>query len=87
MGLFGNILGKFAGGALGNLIGGKKGRELGQELGSAGGNLLLPFKKGGYVKKTTPALLHAGEFVLPASVKPTKSQKAAVAKGKKKGKK
>tara|TARA_R110000823_G_scaffold311379_2_gene436816 strand:+ start:149 stop:409 length:261 start_codon:yes stop_codon:yes gene_type:complete len=86
MGLFGNILGKFAGGALGGLIGGKKGRELGQELGSAGGSL-LPFKKGGYVKKTTPALLHAGEFVLPASVKPTKSQKAAVAKGKKKGKK
>ena len=82
MGLFGNILGKFAGGALGGLIGGKKGRELGQELGSAGGSL-LPFKKGGYVKKTTPALLHGGEFVLPKGVKPTKAQKAAVAKGKK----
>lgn len=87
MGLFGNILGKFAGGALGGLIGGKKGRELGQELGSAGGSFLVPFKEGGYVKKTTPALLHGGEFVLPASVKPTKAQKAAVAKGKKKGKK
>jgi hypothetical protein len=41
---------------------------------------MLPFKKGGRVKKTGPALVHKGEFVLPASVKPTKSQLAKVAK-------
>ena len=52
---------------------------------------MLPFKKGGRVKgpkgKAVKAIVHGGEYVLPASVKPTKAQKAAVAKLHKKGKK
>jgi len=47
---------------------------------------LLLLKTGGAVKggrdKKVPAVLHGGEYVLPHGVKPTKSQKAAVAKNK-----
>lgn len=86
MGVLGSILGELGGSVLGGLFG-KKGREIGSKLGGVAGATLVPFKHGGYVARTTPALLHAGEFVLPASVKPTKAQKAAVVKGKKKGKK
>ena len=43
---------------------------------------LVAFEKGGHVKKTAPALVHAGEYVLPKGVKPTAAQKKAVAKGK-----
>ena len=49
--------------------------------GGAGGGL-LPFKKGGRVKgkrgKPVAIMAHAGEFVLPTSVKPTKTQVKAV---------
>lgn len=82
MGLFGNLLGTIAGG-LGSKfipIKGIDGGEVGGSLGS-----LLPFKKGGRVKKTGPIYAHAGEFVLPKGVPPTKAQKAKVAKGKKTG--
>jgi uncharacterized protein YcfJ len=90
MGIFGNIvgksLGKVAGGIAGGLIGGKKGRKigasLGGELGGVAGATLTPYKKGGKVPKTGAALLHKGEYVLPAGVAPTKAQKKAVAKGK-----
>ena len=82
MGLFGSLLGKIGGGLIGGLFG-KKAGEVGESIGEVGGSL-VPFKKGGAVgKKNVKALLHAGEFVLPAGVRPTKAQKAAVAKGKK----
>jgi uncharacterized membrane protein YebE (DUF533 family) len=89
MGLFGKMIGKslggVAGGLAGNLIGGKSGRKIGSQLGgqlggAAGG--LLGFKKGGRVKKTQVALVHAGEYVLPKGVKPTKGQVNKVNKGK-----
>lgn len=92
MGIFGNIIGKslggVAGGIAGGFVGGKKGRKIGSKLGSdlggTAGALLTPYKMGGRVNKTEPALVHKGEFVLPAGVKPTKAQMSAVAKGKKK---
>ena len=42
------------------------------------------YKTGGKVKKTGLALVHKSEYILPASIKPTKAQKAAVAKLKRK---
>ena len=88
MGFFSNLLGQGLGGLAGGLIGGKKGQEIGAGIGGDLSNL-IPFKKGGAVgKRNVKALLHAGEYVLPAGVKPTKAQKKAVAdKKKKKGKK
>jgi hypothetical protein len=89
--IFGRGAGKALGSGLGKLIGGKAGKKLGGALGAEAGTLagatLTPYKKGGRVPKTGPALLHKNEFVLPANVKPTKAQKAAVAKGKRGGKK
>jgi len=90
MGFFGSLLG----GEIGKLIGGKKHSGLGSTLGTIAGDF-LPFQTGGAVKvakgrKTQKALLHKGEYVLPANAKPTKAQKAVVAKNKrdkKKGKK
>lgn len=32
------------------------------------------YKKGGRVKKTGPAIVHKGEYVLPAGVVPTQNQ-------------
>lgn len=90
MGIFGNIigkgLGKVAGGIAGGLVGGKAGRkigsQLGGQLGGVAGATLTPYKTGGRVKKTGPALIHKGEFVLPAGVAPTKGQVEAVARAK-----
>jgi hypothetical protein len=83
MGMFGNLLGKVGGSLLGGLFGDK---QTGGEIGSALGSF-LPFKKGGKVPgakdKPVKAILHGGEYVLPAGVKPTKAQMKAVAKGKK----
>jgi len=97
--VLGSELGKGVGSALGGIVGGKKGRELGGKLGGSvgsigGGSLgvLAPFKNGGAVgkgkRKGTPVqiLAHAGEFVLPANAKPTKAQKAIVAKNKRNAK-
>lgn len=84
--IFGRGAGKALGSGLGKLIGGKAGKKLGGALGAEAGTLagatLTPYKLGGKVPKTGAALLHKNEFVLPAHVKPTKAQKAAVAKGK-----
>ena len=86
MGFLGSLIGRGLGGALGNLVGGEKGKNIGSSIGGIGGSL-LPFKKGGPVKrKFQPALLHKGEFVLPKGVKPTKKQKKAVKKLRKKRK-
>lgn len=87
MGFFGSLLG----GEIGKLIGGKKHSGLGATLGTIAGDF-LPFETGGAVKvakgrKTQKALLHKGEYVLPANAKPTKAQKAIVAKNKKDKKK
>lgn len=87
MGVIGAELGGTLGGALGQKFGGSAGGEIGRVLGKVGGGLIPWFKKGGKVNKTGPAIVHKGEYVLPASVKPTKAQKMAVAKLKKKGKK
>lgn len=87
MGFFGNLLGEVGGGLVGGLIGGGKGKQVGSNIGGELGSL-IPFKHGGAVgKRNVKALLHAGEYVLPAGVKPTKAQKKAVADKKKKGKK
>lgn len=87
MGFFGNLLGEVGGGLVGGLIGGDKGKAVGSNIGGELGGL-IPFKKGGAVgKRNVKALLHAGEYVLPAGVKPTKAQKKAVADKKKKGRK
>jgi hypothetical protein len=80
MGLLGSQLGSALGGAIGNRYGGKTGQEIGSTLGKIGGAAIPWFKKGGAVKKTGKAIVHKGEYVLPKSVKPTKAQKAAVAK-------
>ena len=76
------ILGSLGGSALGKEIGGDGifGNILGGLGGFAGG--LLPFETGGYVVRTTPALLHAGEFVLPANAKPTIEQRKIVNRNK-----
>jgi hypothetical protein len=79
----GSALGGILGGAGGSFFGGPTGGAVGSLLGSELGKF-LPFKKGGKVlgKKGKPvkAILHGGEYVLPAGVKPTKAQKMAVAK-------
>ena len=87
MGFFGSLIG----GEIGKLVGGKKHSGLGSTLGTIAGDF-LPFETGGAVKvakgkKTQKALLHKGEYVLPANAKPTKAQKAIVAKNKKDKKK
>lgn len=83
MGLIGNLLGQAGGSFLGNAIGGDQGGKAGQQIGGILGNF-LPFKTGGRVPgkrgKPVKALVHGGEYVLPASVPPTAEQKKAVAK-------
>jgi len=83
MGVFGSL----GGSALGKAIGGDG--ELGDVLGTLGGfaGTFLPFKEGGYVPYDTKAILHKGEYVLTAGVKPTKAQRKAIKKGKQKAKK
>ena len=83
MAVIGNLLGQAAGHAVGKKFGNAK---AGQTVGGTVGSL-LPFKKGGKVpgKKGAPKVIlaHGGEYVLPVGVKPTKAQKAKVAKLKK----
>lgn len=77
----GQGIGNFAGKELGKFtgIGASEGAKLGADIGGDFGDL-LPFKKGGRVKRNMKALLHKGEFVLPKGVKPTKAQIKAVRK-------
>jgi hypothetical protein len=86
MGFFGGLIGSGLG-KIGESLLGKTAGISGSELGGSLGGSLLPFKTGGYVKKTGPALLHSQEFVLPANAKPTKAQRAIVAKNKRDAKK
>ena len=78
----GKLLGGVAGKHLGKLIGKEsEGENFGQQLGEYGSKF-LPFKKGGRVRgkrsQAVPILAHGGEYILPASVKPTKAQMKAV---------
>ena len=80
----GGIAGAGIGSSIGKKLGGKTGAKIGGDIGKISGAALgaaFPyFKKGGPVKKTGLAVVHSGEYVLPKGVKPTKAQKAAVAK-------
>lgn len=82
MGMFGKIS-KLAARGVAKKIGLPKAavREIGN-LGEKIGNAapVPQFKTGGKVKKTGLAKVHKGEFVLPKEVKPTKAQRAKVAK-------
>ena len=76
MGFFGNLAGQAVGGLLGGTIGHQKeGSAIGGTLGG-----MSPFKKGGMVKKTGIAKLHAGEMVIPKAMvhKVPKSLKAEI---------
>jgi len=89
MGVIGKFLGGHAGKAIGHFagkkvghitgVGAKRGSKIGRTIGQGVGSL-LPFKKGGRVRKTGPALVHKGEFVLPKGVRPTKKQVSKVRK-------
>lgn len=87
MGGLGALLGSAGGRLVGSYFGGSKGGDVGATVGGALGGL-TPYHTGGLVKKgKTKAKLLAGEYVLPRGVKPTKAQKAAVAKAKRDAKK
>lgn len=83
MGYIGKTLGKHLGGKIGRYAGKhlgkytgihkKRGGEAGEKVGAILGDL-IPYKRGGIVRKTGPALLHANEFVLPRGVRPTRKQ-------------
>lgn len=77
----GRALGKYAGDRLGKYTGvhGAEGANFGSRVGGSLGSL-LPFKKGGRVRKTGAILAHKGEFILPKGIKPTKSQLKRVKK-------
>lgn len=82
MGLIGGLLGQAAGSVAGNYLGGAKGGQAGQQIGGILGNF-LPFKNGGMVKHTGPALIHKGEMVVPKHLvkKVPKSVKTAMRRG------
>jgi hypothetical protein len=84
----GRGVGNFAGQQLGKFtgMGADKGGQIGEDIGGDILGALIPFKKGGRVKRTGPIMAHKGEFILPAGVAPTKGQKARVFKKKTKAK-
>ena len=65
-------------------------KGMGSAIGGAAGTVFEPFKNGGPVKgkRGAPrkAIVHGGEYVLPVGVKPTATQRKAVAARKKKAK-
>ena len=83
MGMWGSLLGNLAGG-LGSKIlplPGVNGGQVGSAIGS-----LLPFSNGGVIPgkrgKAKVILGHSGEYILPLNARPTKAQKAIVARNK-----
>jgi hypothetical protein len=83
MGVLGLAGGTYAGKELGRAVGSELvGDVAGSILGGLGALLPIGFETGGEVKKTGRALVHAGEFVLPVGVKPTKAQRKEVNKRK-----
>ena len=94
MGPIGATLGTSLGHMAGTYIGKKLGDDykgqaaiIGSTLGGLGG-ALLPFKNGGKVPgprgKPKVILAHAGEWVLPVDVPPTKEQRSLIEKRKRK---
>ena len=85
-----------AGKSLGGVLGAAAGRQILAGLTTAApvaeeaAPALLMLSTGGYIpgprNKPVPAILHGSEFVLPANAKPTKKQKAIVAKNRAKSK-
>jgi len=74
MGIIGEQIGQYGLGTLGEMVGKKyggtagasAGKKIGSVIGGVAGSALIPFSRGGKVKKTGPALLHKGEIVIPA---------------------
>ena len=71
MGFIGSELGSEIGGITGKFIGKKffkdtnTGERIGKLVGKIGGSY-LPFKNGGYIKKTGLILAHKNELVIPS---------------------
>ena len=93
MGIFGNILGSFAGreigSALGGLVAGHKGAQLGGNLGSAGGSALgnlAPFHNGGLIRgkrgNERVVVGTCGETILPLGCPVTPAQLAIIRRNK-----
>ena len=87
----GGALTTSAGKSLGGVLGAAAGKAILSGLTTAApvaeeAAPLLLLKTGGYIpgprNKPIPAILHGSEYVLPANAKPTKKQKAIVAKNK-----
>jgi len=93
--LLGSQIGGLALGGIGQSLGGKyggasgstAGKNIGTAIGSSLGAIFPYFLHGGPVKRTGKAIVHKGEYVLPKNAKPTKAQKAVVAKNKAKARK
>jgi hypothetical protein len=79
-GAIGGAIGGLAGG-VGGVAGSAIGAKLGKEYIAPKINKVAGFKHGGRVNKTQMALVHEGEFVLPAHVKPTAAQRKQVMVG------
>jgi hypothetical protein len=71
----GGIIGHYAGKRFGKYTGidHLRGAGIGSDIGGQLGEL-LPFKKGGKIKKNGKIYAHKGEFILPKGVKPTTHQ-------------
>ena len=90
MGIIGEQIGQYGLGTLGEMVGKKyggsagasAGKKIGSVIGGVAGGALIPFRTGGKVKKTGPALLHKGEIVIPAKYakEVSKSLKAKIKK-------
>lgn len=78
----GRGLGFFAGKHLGKHtgIGADEGGKIGSDIAGDFLEKLIPFKKGGRIKKNMAIYAHKGEFILPKGVRPTKTQLKAVKK-------
>lgn len=69
----GRKFGKYTG--IGQGRGGSAGMKIGEVLGD-----LVPYKRGGRIKRTGKILAHKGEYLLPRKVRPSSKQIKAVRK-------
>jgi hypothetical protein len=78
----GGMIGHHAGKRLGKYTGihAERGKKIGETLGAIAGEHLVPFKKGGKIKKNGKIYAHKGEFILPKGVSPTTHQLKVVKK-------
>jgi hypothetical protein len=79
-GIIGGLAG-LAGGPVAGVAGSAIGSKIGKELIATKINKVAGFKYGGAVGKTGMHLIHEGEYVLPAGVKPTAEQRRRVMVG------